>query len=90
MSFNDQDVVHADLSDGSRITRQDRAGKYRLEFAPSAGKKSKAIGLSDAVELIVADSGKPGSKVHYGRYGGTVFDARVRRALAAARTQRVD
>lgn len=60
------------------IARYDRSGHYYLE---DDGRRRK-ISLTEAV-AFAADK-RPAVIWHEGRAGGTIFDARVRKARAAA------
>lgn len=70
---------HAAFADGSQIARYDRTAKYYVERPDGTRRPVK---ISEAVALVVEGHGKRGSTIAYGRAGGTLFDAAVRKALA--------
>jgi hypothetical protein len=74
-------VLHARLSNGNMIIRQDRASKYRLVAPATEGGKSSAVSLIEVVALITADAGNKGLILYLRRAGGMAFDSRVRKAL---------
>ncbi|MBC9927207.1 hypothetical protein [Leucobacter sp. cx-169] len=76
MAFNNR-VVHARCGDGE-VVRYDRTGKYYLENEL----ERRRVTLAEAVEFAV----QPGVVVLLGRYGGTRFDAEVRKRRARGRT----
>ncbi|BDZ52673.1 hypothetical protein GCM10025867_49140 (plasmid) [Frondihabitans sucicola] len=85
MSLNPTErVVHAALSDGGEIVRYDKAGAWYVEWPPGGGKKRRKLKLSEAVALAVEAHDSKGGFVALGRYGGTRFDADVRKALRSA------
>lgn len=66
----------------SEVARYDRAGKWWLETAD--GTRTSLRSIAAAVETAVALEADGGT-IHLGRTGGTMFDAKVRRARAERR-----
>lgn len=74
---NSDTTVHAILPDGRRVIRLDNASKWYIENLAEGTRKH--VKLDEAVEVAMEGS------VKFNVYGGTVFEARVRRVLAARR-----
>jgi hypothetical protein len=66
-------VAHGQTTDGGEIVRYDRAGKWYVEYPASTYKPRRLLTLASAVEAAVQ------GVVYLGRYGGTQFDAKVRK-----------
>ena len=73
MAWNDDRVVHGYDKDGAEIARYDRSGKWYIE--PKDGKR-RAVKIDEAARAAVE------GRVLGNRYGGTIFDARVRKIRA--------
>lgn len=73
-------IVHGLTADGGQIVRYDRAGKWYIEYPPSSERKRRQVNLGEAAAAAVD------GRAIMGRYGGKVFDARVR-ALQAERAR---
>lgn len=84
MSPSNDRLVHAGLPDGGQVVRYDRAGVWYVEYPAESGVKRRKVKLSEAVALAVEANRAPGGFVALGRYGGTRFDADVRKALRAS------
>jgi hypothetical protein len=68
--------VHAELEDGTKVVRYDRAGKWYLEGKRGGGFRFRErITFRRAVELVRRQHG---SRIHTGLPGGSRFDAAVR------------
>lgn len=79
-SPNSDTMVHAVLPDGRRVVRRDNASKW---FFLSPDESYQKVTMDQAVEASLT------GEYRLGIYGGTIFDARVRRALKAKRAQKV-
>lgn len=75
MAHNFDRTVHGKTANGEDIARYDRSGKWYVESA--AGESRRAVSVQKAAELAVA------GRVFENRYGGTVFNARVRQLREA-------
>lgn len=75
MSAADQ-TVHAVLSDGRKIIRYDRAGKWHIVSDEDESPRRTVIALEDAVSIILNDEG---AVWYEGLSGGLQLDARIRR-----------
>lgn len=72
-------TVHAIHPDGAAIVRYDRAGKWFLEEL--FGRRHR-LQIPTAVDAAVRWVRHEGGTIRYGLPGGTVFDARCRKALS--------
>lgn len=71
-------VVHARSKSGDEIVRYDKAGKWWLERADGTRAPLKLpTAVSEAIEFS-----KTGGTIFENRYGGTMFEAKVRKARA--------
>jgi hypothetical protein len=80
ISPNSDTMVHAILPDGRRVVRRDTASKW---FILNTDESYQSIKMDQAVDVSLT------GEYRLGIYGGTIFDARMRRAMKARRAQKV-